>query len=132
MFPVLLLLVGLVAIDQAADPSGVIRTSHLVAVAAFGALLLAPSLTWGVTGMAGDRILYPTVAVLLTTGLIVMQRLQREFEAPNSDLASLASRHTLYVGASLITMFMIGRWFPLWPFLRRYKYLVMVLSLIHI
>ena len=129
LFPILLLLVGVVSLDMAADPAGAISTSDLVAVAAFGGLLVAPSVAWALAGMAGDRIFFPCVALLLSVGLILMQRLQREFDTPDSDLRSLASRHTFYVGVSLITVFLVGRWFPFWPFLRRYKYLVMVGSL---
>jgi cell division protein FtsW (lipid II flippase) len=129
LFPALLLAAGLVSLHVASDPQRRIDPEPLVAAGVFAALIGLPWIGWRLSGMAGDEMLYPGTCLLLVVGVLIVQRLQPEIGPPGSPLAQLSSRHALYVGLSVIALFLTGRWFPFWPALRRYKYLVMFGSL---
>jgi cell division protein FtsW (lipid II flippase) len=100
-----------------------ISTSQLRTAALLGAMMLLVPIIWAAARMAADDVIFPVCALLLAIGLVAMRRLQPDIGGPDSDLGNLSGRHTVYVILSVIVMAGVGRWFPFWAFLRRYKYL---------
>lgn len=79
--------------------------------------------------MAASELLLPPIALLLCVGLVEIQRLQPDIGPPGSGLANLSPRHQLYAALAVITVALVGRWFPFWREVRRYKYSIMAVSL---
>ncbi len=83
---------------------------------------------WAFTRDRADVLILPACLLLMAIGMITMYRLQPDIGGPDG-LGDLSRRHVVYTLASLLLMVMGGRWFPLWPYLRRYKYLIIVGSI---
>ena len=124
-----LLLVGLLSTDIAFDADRLVDLSSLRPAVVPGVLLFGASVVWSRSRMVASELLLPTLALLLSTGLVLIQRLQNDIGPPGTALSSLSGRHRLYVALAILTVLAVGRWFPLWRAVRRYKYLIMAASL---
>ena len=132
-FPLILIAVALLAAGYAAAsvnldssaliPSSVIRS----AIVPVGGILFAYAI-WASTRQPADVLILPSCLLLMAIGVITMNRLQPDIGGPDG-LGDLSRRHLTYTMASLLIMVFTGRWFPFWPFLRRYKYLTVVASI---
>ena len=122
-FAVALLAVGYVASAANALTVTDISLDELRTALVLGAFLIAVPLIWGVARMRSDAIIYPVAAMLLAIGAVSMRRLQIDIGGPESSLGNLSGRHMMYVVVSVVLLGAVGRWFPFWGFLRRYKYL---------
>lgn len=129
MLPITVLIVGygVRGIDERGDPT--IAWSNLQPALALGSLLVMVALVWSIADLRAEPVLFPTCAMLLATGLVLMYRLQPDIGGPDSTLGDLSGRHTFYVILSLVVMTISARWFPFWPALRRYKYLTVTGSI---
>ena len=125
-----LLSVGLLSTAVAVEQEHLVDLSSLRPAVAPAILLIGVTVIWASAGMAASELLLPTIAMLLCTGLVLIERLQVDIGPPGTALAGLAGRHQLYVGLAIATLFAVGRWFPFWKAARRYKYLIMAGSLL--
>lgn len=125
-----LLAVGLLSSSVAFDPDHLADVRSVRPAIAPAFLLVAVTVVWASSGMAASQLLLPTIAMLLCTGLVLIDRLQPDIGPAGSPLAGLSGRHQLYVGLAVATLFAMGRWFPFWKEARRYKYLIMGGSLL--
>src|SRR5688500_15886038 len=121
--PIAVLIVGygVRGVDSRGNPT--IAWPNLQAALAQSSLLILVALIWTAADLRAEPILFPSCAMLLATGLVLMYRLQPDIGGPDSTLGDLSGRHTFYVVLSLILMTATARWFQFWPTLRRYKYL---------
>ena len=129
LLAVSVLLVGLLSSDIAFQPEHVVDLAALRPAIAPAILFTAVTVIWTSTRMAASQLLLPTIALLLCVGIVLIQRLQPEIGPPGKALAGLSTRHQLYAALAVLTVFAIGRWFPFWREVRRYKYLIMTGSL---
>lgn len=127
---IVLLIVGLVSADVALATERLISLGSVRPGFAPAVLLIGVTAVWAWTRMAASELLLPPIALLLCIGIVLIQRLQGDIGPPGSALAGLSSRHRLYAGMAILTLFAVGRWFPLWKAVRRYKYLIMAASLL--
>ena len=127
---VALLVVGLLSTSIAVKPDHLLDLVSLRPAIAPAFLLVCLTVVWAASGMAASELILPTIAMLLCTGLVLIERLQVDIGPPGTALAGLSGRHQLYVGLAIGTLFTTGRWFPFWKATRRYKYLVMTGSLL--
>ena len=129
LLPIALLVVGygVPGVQQRDEPT--ITWSNLQSALAIGSLLMLVAIIWTVADLRAEPILFPTCAMLLATGLVLMRRLQPDIGGPDSTLGDLSGRHTIYVVLSLVVIAATARWFPFWPLLRRYKYLTVAGSI---
>lgn len=129
IFPAVLVVVGYGASWSNLRSLPTVSTAQIQSASALAAVLLLAPLLWCATRMRADQIVYPICAMLLAAGLVTMHRLQPDIGGSASQLGNLSGRHTMYVLLSVGVIALTGRWFPLWPLLRRYKYLTVVSSL---
>ena len=129
LLAVALLRAGLLSTDVAFDPDRLVDLSSLRPAIVPAALLVGASVAWAWSRMAAAQLLLPTIALLLCAGLVLIQRLQNDIGPPGSPLSALSGRHQLYAALAILTVLSVGRWFPLWKAVRRYKYLIMAASL---
>jgi cell division protein FtsW (lipid II flippase) len=106
-----------------------IPTADLRAAVIPAAAFLTIALIWAGTRMSGDWLILPCCSMLSAIGAITMHRLQIDIGGPDTDLGNLSGRHTFYLILSLAVLGLVARWFPFWPYLRRYKYLTVATSL---
>ena len=133
-FPLILIAIALLVAGYAATSlnsaaSNVIPASTLRAAAMPGAVFAVLGLVWAFTRMRGDLLILPVCLMLSAISSITMHRLQPDIGGPQSGLGNLNGRHTVYLLTSLVLMMIVGRWFPFWPYIRRYKYLTVAASL---
>lgn len=129
LLPIAVLVIGygVRGVEETGNPA--IAGSNLQAALALGSALILVAAIWTISNMRAEPILFPTCAMLLATGLVLMRRLQPDIGGSNSALGNLSGRHTVYVVLSLAVITFTARWFPFWPTLRRYKYLTVAGSI---
>ncbi len=126
---VLIAIVGMLAVELAEGDKVTIARPELERGVVFGAVLLAAALFWNVTRFNGDQILLPLVSVLAMFGYVVLFRLQPDLTRLDNGLAGLAARQGIYIGAGLILMLGIGRFFRYWILLKRYRYTMLLICI---
>jgi len=129
LLPVALLFVGYAAATLNASSGTSIAYADLRAAALVGAAFQGIGIAWSVIGLTGDRLIFPCCVLLAAIGLITMRRLQIDLGGTDSPLGNLAGRQTAYLLLAFAVLALSARWFPFWPYLRRYKYLTVVSSL---
>ncbi|CAA9546145.1 MAG: FtsW-like cell division membrane protein CA_C0505 [uncultured Thermomicrobiales bacterium] len=127
--PGLLTIVGLLTIFLAPRRSLDWSWSDIWVSLAYVGIVAGISLTFGLRGFRGDQTLLPLTATLAALGLLMVQRLMPDLARRDPGYAGLAAKQLIYLGLGLAILWgtvVVVR--PL-PWLRRYKYTWLLLTL---
>lgn len=96
----------------------------------FIGVVAATSVGLTLSGVTGDQIIVPLVAMLSGLGLLMIQRLRPALEERGPGYATLPDKHVLYLFAGFAALFATAVFFRRrLDWLRRYKYTALLLSL---
>ncbi len=127
--PALLAIVGLLTIFLV--PRGTTDWSwgDLGVSIGFVAALLLMHLGFAVVGFRGDQVLLPITATLASLGLLMIQRLQPDLTALDSNYQGLAQKQLIYLSAGFAVLWGTAALFRGLQWLRRFKYTWLLVSL---